>query len=65
MGQKDTKKLIKALEAQGFEVRSTTKGHIRVSKNGQAVTTFSGTPSDGRSFKNALAQLKRAGFVWP
>ncbi|MFD6356746.1 hypothetical protein [Nocardia tengchongensis] len=63
MGQKDLRKLLKDLEDQGFEWRETTKGHIRVGKNGRAIATFSGTPSDVRSMKNAIAPLKRAGYI--
>lgn len=61
----DERKLLAALERQGFEYRKTSKGHIRVFKDGAPVTTFAGTPSDHRSFKNALAPLRRAGFLWP
>ena len=62
---KDLKKLVKALEAQDFEVRATKRQHLTVSKNGQWVTTLPGTPSDWRSMRNAMAALKRAGFRWP
>jgi len=62
---KDLKKLVKALEAQDFEVRATKRQHLKVSKNGRWVTTLPGTPSDWRSMRNAMAALKRAGFRWP
>lgn len=42
---KDQRKVLKALEDQGFEYRVTSKGHIFVTRAGQLVTTFSGTPS--------------------
>ncbi len=62
---KDLRKLAKALKTQGFDVEVTAKGHLVVSRDGKLVATFSGTPSDWRSFRNALAPLKRAGFRWP
>lgn len=62
---KDTRKILKALEAQGFTVRRTTQGHHQVSLDGRVVTVFAGTASDWRSTRNSLAQAKRAGFIWP
>lgn len=62
---KDLRKIIKALEAQGFETEMTKKGHIVVTRDGELIATFSGTPSDFRSIRNSLAPLKRAGFRWP
>lgn len=61
---KDTRKIVKALEAQGFEVRATRKGHLQVKQNGRVIAVLSGTPSDHRSMGNALARLRRAGFQW-
>jgi predicted RNA binding protein YcfA (HicA-like mRNA interferase family) len=61
----DLKKLIKALEAQGFTVEPTKSSHYTVRKDGRRVATLGGTPSDRRSWQNALAQLRRAGFHWP
>lgn len=61
----DLKKLIKALEAQGFTVEPTKGGHYTVRKDGRRVATLAGTPSDRRSWLNSLAQLRRAGFHWP
>lgn len=60
---KDTKKLIKKIEEQGFTTSVTTKGHVRVFRDRRQVTTFSGTASDHRSIRNSLADLKRAGFT--
>lgn len=62
---KDTRKILKELEAQGFTVRRTSKGHHQVSLNGRVVTVFAGTASDWRSTRNGLARAKRAGFKWP
>ena len=57
--------IAKALRAAGYDVSPTRRGHIRVSRDGRAVTTFSGTASDWRAHRNALAALRRDGFQWP
>jgi len=62
---KDIRKIVKGLRKQGFEVTETTKGHLMVTRDGVLIATFSGTPSDYRAMRNALAPLKRAGFRWP
>jgi len=38
---------------------------LSVRKDGKAIATISGTPSDRRSLLNGLARLRRAGFRWP
>lgn len=62
---KELRKLVKALTRQGFTTEVTRRGHVMVYKGDQLVATFSGTPSDWRSMRNALAPLRRAGFTWP
>ena len=62
---KDLRKIVKALKAQGFEVDTTSKGHVIVTRDGDLIATFSGAASDWRSLRNGLAPLKRAGFRWP
>lgn len=60
---KELRRLIKALETQGFTVRATRNNHYQVrNAAGELVATLAGTPSDGRSWKNALAALRRGGF---
>lgn len=60
---KDTKKLLKAVEAQGFTYRKTAKGHYQIrDAGGQVVCVVAGTGSDWRGLRNAVAALKRAGF---
>lgn len=62
----DTRRLLKAAEAQGFTWDLTTRNHPRVfAPNGDFVTTFSGTSGDVRGFRNGLAAMRRAGFIWP
>lgn len=62
MSSKDIRQLIKKLEDQGFEVTRSKNGHYAVRKDGRRVGTLASTPSDPRGTKNAIAQLKRAGF---
>ncbi len=63
--KKDFAKLIKELEANGYRVRRTSKGHYQVLKGNRSITYFAGTPSDRRSWDNSMAPLKRDGFQWP
>ena len=62
---KELRRVIRELGKQGFDVRVTARQHVQVLKEGRVITVLAGTPSDHRSFRNALAPLKRAGFVWP
>ena len=62
---KDTRKLVKALEDQGFVVRRTSRGQYLVTLDGRRVATLSGSTGDWRSLRNAIAVLRRAGFRWP
>lgn len=63
---KDTRKVLAEAERQGFTVRITRKGHAQVrDADGQVVAVFSGTASDVRAIRNGIADLRRAGFVWP
>jgi hypothetical protein len=63
---KDTQKVLKEAKRQGFTVHPTTKGHAQVrNTDGRVVAVFSGTSGDVRALRNGIAQLRRAGFVWP
>lgn len=62
---KDLKRIVKALEKQGFDVRVSQKGHVIVERNGEIVVVFAGTASDWRSMKNGIARARRHGFIWP
>lgn len=59
---KDLRRLIKDLEAAGYQTRVTSKGHVQVRRGGQVIAVFAGTPSDHRSWPNSLARLKRDGY---
>ena len=66
MMDKDLKKIVEAIEAEGFTTETLKSGHVVVrGTDGRRVTTFSGTASDVRSLRNSLAPLKRLGFQWP
>lgn len=63
MATKEIRKLIRALEAQGWRVEETGSGHYQAySPNGEDIVTIPGTPSDHRSMRNTMSRLKRAGF---
>ncbi|MBD7982739.1 hypothetical protein H9623_17855 [Oerskovia sp. Sa1BUA8] len=63
---KDLRKVLQAITKAGYVVVINRKGHPEIyTRDGEKVTTFSGTPSDFRSLRNALAPLKRRGFRWP
>ncbi|MBE6483687.1 MAG: type II toxin-antitoxin system HicA family toxin [Actinomycetaceae bacterium] len=59
---KEVRKLVKELEAAGFTTERTSRGHVKVYRDGTLITTLPGTPSSSRSLKNAMAYLRRAGF---
>jgi hypothetical protein len=60
---KSMKQLIKDAEEQGFEALVLKSGHVVFLLGGVRITTFAGTPSDHRSWKNSMAYMKRAWFV--
>lgn len=64
MNGKDLKDLLKEMQRQGFTVARTNKGHWTVRKDGRLVTTLSGSASDWRSHRNAIAAARRHGFQW-
>lgn len=62
MADKDTKKLVKALRAQGWRVE-LHKGHYKAfAPGGKGIVTISSTPSDRRDMKNTMSHLKRLGY---
>lgn len=63
--KKEMRQIAKALEEQGFEVSVTKKGHVLVTRDGEFVAMFSGSPSDWRSMRNGIAAARRSGFIWP
>jgi len=63
--KKELKKIVEALEDQGFEMILRKNGHVAVFYGPVYVTTFGGTPSDHRGWKNSIQKCKRYGFRWP
>ena len=63
---KDLKRILKAAEAQGFEIRTSAKGHPMIyDRDGNFVTQSASTPGDWRGQRNLIAALRRKGFQWP
>jgi hypothetical protein len=61
--KKELRTLLRELESQGFAVRRSHKGHLLIQQDGRIVASFASTPSDWRSFRNSIAQLRHVGFV--
>jgi hypothetical protein len=61
----EVRELLDAAEKQGWRVELTKKGHWRCyAPDGINIVIVSGTPSDRRSLRNAIAQMRRYGFQW-
>lgn len=59
---KEVRDLIRRLREQGFEVVDKGVAHPKVYKDVQLLTTLASTPSDIRSLKNAVSNLRRHGY---
>lgn len=60
---KEVKKLVRDLMAQGWDVDDTRRsGHIRAAAPDGALVFFASTPSNNRTIKNTVSQLKRYGY---
>lgn len=58
----DWKKMIKDLEAQGFQIRKAKRaGHHKVYLDGKMVSVFPATTCSRRSLLNQRATLRRLG----
>lgn len=55
----EIKKLIRALERQGWAARTTGSGHWRVTHPGGKSVTIAATPRNERGIMNAKADLRR------
>lgn len=60
------KRIRKALVDQGWRLREGRK-HLMAFPPDQDLpaVTLPSTPSDHRAWRNAIAQLRRSGFLWP
>lgn len=63
----DLRKIEQAAREQGWRVERTKKGHIRFVPPDatKPMVVAAGTPSDHRSIRNLVAQLRRSGLIWP
>jgi hypothetical protein len=59
---KQIRPIAKKARKQGWEIERTRGGHTLWISPGGARLYTSSTPSDGRAFKNFVAELRRAGF---
>ena len=63
---KEIRAIIEEAERQGWRSRPMANGHTRLyGPDGRTQITLPGTPSDYRSLKNAIADMRRVGFQWP
>ncbi len=49
------------VERQGIRVKRTKKGYVAYCKDGVGMTVWHRTPSDLRSYRNTIANLRRIG----
>lgn len=61
--RKTIKKLLAELDEQGIEYVATKKGWLVKGKDGKSLATIHGTPSDHRAWRNAIADLRKCGYV--
>lgn len=54
------KEVVEFAYATGWTVSKTQCQHLRFTKEGRSTVFTSGTPSDARVAKNAIAKLRRA-----
>jgi hypothetical protein len=65
-GEKEFRKYLSAAVEQGWEVRPVKKGFQLVPGDStKEIVTIHRTPSDHRALVNALAEMRRQGFIWP
>jgi hypothetical protein len=59
----DFRRLRRRLAAEGWIVSLSHKGHYRFvpPDRSREIVVWSGTPSDWRSYRNAIGQLRRSG----
>lgn len=62
---KDMRKVIRAAQDQGFQVRCNTKGHPEFWRDGAKVAVGAGSAGDWRGLRNTVARLRRFGLRWP
>lgn len=65
MNNKELKKLLTGLSAQGCTVKSINDGYRVFPPNGGKIMTIHLTLSDARGMKNLRAEARRNGLDWP
>jgi hypothetical protein len=58
-------RLIDSLIAQGYTFRIGGNGHWQVRQEGKLCGTLPASPSDVRTWRNTIRDLRRSGFQWP
>ena len=62
----DRKQLRKGIKDQGWSVKKTRDGFQAVPPDPtKGSVSWHDTPSDWRADMNAMAEMKRRGFIWP
>jgi hypothetical protein len=62
LASREVRQLVSRLEAAGYRVTRGASGHIKVYDPGGAmISSLPSSPSDHRSLKNGIAQLRRKG----
>lgn len=59
-----TKAVIKAADEQGWRIREG-KHYMCLAPDGVTIVVIAKTGSDRRGLDNAIAKMRRAGFIWP
>jgi hypothetical protein len=62
VGNKDVRDLLVAAARQGFDVRISNGGHLRIKAPNGALIYDTATRLDPRGFRNFRARMRRAGF---
>ena len=63
---KDLRKVIKALDEQGFTIDESANGmRLRITRDENFIVVISVKSKDWRGLRNGIAALRRAGFRWP
>lgn len=61
---KEVRQLLKELRKQGFTIEESGRHFKAFPPGGGPMTVIPRTPSDPRSLKNAIALLRKRGFLW-
>jgi len=62
---KEEERLVREAKRQGWTAKPTKSGTMLLASDGVGKVLLHHTPSDRRSLANALAKMRRHGFVWP